>query len=48
MSRYFDKTFFKFLVGFTVIVVLSLTAIVVIKQYDGNVNPEPSVNIANP
>jgi hypothetical protein len=39
MSRYFDKDFFKFLLGFATIIAFSLTVILVAKIYQGSSEP---------
>jgi hypothetical protein len=48
MSRYFDKTFFKFLFGFAAIIIVSLIIIFLVKQQESGTEAVPTTNVAQP
>jgi hypothetical protein len=51
MSQYFDKDFFKFLIGFAAIIIISLVIMAVLREYEvkSQIKQENSaVNVATP
>lgn len=49
MSQYFDKDFFKFLIGFVAIIIISLTVVALLRNYQAKeVEKSPVNNIATP
>ena len=50
MSQYFDKDFFKFLLGFMAIILLSIVIIIATRLYESNLEPQldSATNIAKP
>jgi hypothetical protein len=50
MSQYFDKDFFKFLLGFVAIILLSCVVILAARLYESGAKKQPQsiTNVANP
>jgi hypothetical protein len=42
MMKYFDSTFFKFLIGFLVILAISFAILIATQYYEGNREPSPT------